>query len=85
VGLEGLPFGVGKIGLVAPVHARERTSPNYPARFSKQFRKVNSQKLDFRFTEFSRVPQSTNFVRWSIYISLTQEHAVIVTWPVDAA
>jgi hypothetical protein len=37
VGLEGLPFGVGKISLVAPVHAREGTSPNYPARFSKLF------------------------------------------------
>jgi hypothetical protein len=48
VGLEGLPFGVGKISLVAPVHARERTSPNYPARFSKQFQKVNSRKFELQ-------------------------------------
>src|SRR5215218_2141059 len=28
-----------------------------PSRFSKQFRKVNSQKLNFRFTEFYSVMQ----------------------------
>jgi hypothetical protein len=36
------------------------------------------KSANFALTEFSEVPQSTNFVRWSIYISLTQEHAVIV-------
>jgi len=42
-----------------------------------------SRKLDFRVTEFSEVPQSPNFVRRSIYISLIQEYGAIVTWPRD--
>jgi hypothetical protein len=35
--------------------------------------------------KFSEVPQSPNFVRWSTYISLIQEYAPVVTWPVEAA
>ena len=35
--LQTLPFGVGKNGWVAPVHAQERTSSTYLTRFSKQF------------------------------------------------
>jgi len=35
--------------------------------------------------EFSEVPHSPNFVLWSTYISLIQEYAAFVTWPVDAA
>jgi hypothetical protein len=38
---------------------------------------------NFAFTEFSEVPQSPNFVRRSIYISLIQEYGAIVTWPRD--
>jgi hypothetical protein len=43
------------------------------------------KSANFALTEFSEVPQSPNFVRWSIYISLIQEYAPVVTWPVDAA
>jgi hypothetical protein len=44
-------MGVGKMGLAAPFHAGERRSANYPARFSKQFRKGNSRM--FAYTEFA--------------------------------
>jgi hypothetical protein len=37
VGLQTLPFSVGKIGGVAPFHAQERMSSIYPTRFSKPF------------------------------------------------
>ena len=42
VGLETPPFGIGKIGGIAPFHAQELRSSSYLIRFSKQFRKVNS-------------------------------------------
>jgi hypothetical protein len=42
--LQTLPFGVGKIGCVAPFHAQERLSSTYPTRFSKQFLIMNSPK-----------------------------------------
>jgi hypothetical protein len=45
VRLEGIPFGVAKIGLVAPFHAQKRKPSTYPTRFFKQFRKGSSQKL----------------------------------------
>jgi hypothetical protein len=38
----------------------------------------------FAMTEFSEVPQSPNFVRPSIYISLIQEYAAFVTWLAEA-
>ena len=40
--------------------------------------------LNFAITEFYEVPQSSNFVRCSTYISLRQEYAPVVTWPAAA-
>jgi hypothetical protein len=39
--------------------------------------------LNFAIMAFCEVPQSPNFVRRSIYISLIQEYGAIVTWPGD--
>src|SRR5215210_5259626 len=39
VRLYASPLSVRKIGRIAPLHARERTSSTYPTRFSKQFQK----------------------------------------------
>jgi hypothetical protein len=44
VELKTLPFDVGQIGSVAPVHARERRSLPYLIRFSKQSQRAYSQK-----------------------------------------
>jgi hypothetical protein len=46
VGFEIFPFGVGKIGCVAPLHVSERTSSSYLIRFIKQFQKVDSPKFE---------------------------------------
>jgi hypothetical protein len=35
--LQTLPFGIGKIGCVAPFHAQERTSPSYRSDLSNSF------------------------------------------------
>ena len=53
--------------------------------YSAEYVEGEFNSANFAITGFSEAPQSPNFVRWSIYISLIQEYAPVVTWPVDAA